>query len=366
MCNKVYMKSNLIIFFRKMKLLIFLVFFVQFNVLSQEQNTMNFNDLTNILNQKFSKKIAFSVLISNNNKEVYHQNFGFSDKKNNIPVDEQTIFNIASITKSFTSIAILKLMEEGKLNLENPVTLYFENVPEDLESIRIHTLLAHKSGFDQSYPLEDIETSDKALKTILEQKLSFIPESNFKYSNINYQLLALIIEKVAETSYEEFIRKIILKPLGMTNTFFWNDEMSEKKIAPMDKKMIKKVGSRNWGWIGASGIFSTTKDLSKFWNGIYRGGFISEKSKEVIFDTYHKASSGTEIGYGFYKNPSTKWDLKEVWTRGTEDWGHNSVIRYFPEKGTAIIVTTNSDRVGKDKEPGNRVISDLIADFLFL
>ncbi|NNL81415.1 MAG: hypothetical protein HKO67_13080, partial [Flavobacteriaceae bacterium] len=113
-------------------------------------------------------------------------------------------------------------------------------------------------------------------------------------------------------------------------------------------------------------VFTTTTDLLKFWNGFYKNGFLSKESIESIFGKYYETSSGIQIGLGFFTSPTTNWKTPELWSRGTESWGHNAVIRYFPENNTTIIVTTNSGEIDDDRnKTGNRIIGDLIADLLF-
>ena len=152
--------------------------------------------------------------------------------------------------------------------------------------------------------------------------------------------------------------------MGEADTYFCDEVNDNHNVANPGKKISKKIGTRNWGYIAATGIFATVRDLSKFWNGITHDNFLSKESTNIIFDTYYETPSGLQIGYGFYKSPKTKWNTPEVWTRGTESWGHNSVIRFFPEKNTMIIVLTNSGEFGKNRMTGNKVISDLIMDYL--
>lgn len=337
----------------------------QHSILCQNKDTIEFSELDKMLNQKFSNEFAFSVLIERDSIEFFYKNFGFADKKRKNPVNEKTLFNIASITKSVTAVGIMRLLEQNKISLSDTLPLFFKGVPKTKESISIRSLLSHKSGFKQNYPVDGIIKSDNALTIILKGELSFKPESKFLYSNQNYQLLALIIEKITQTNYEDFIRKEVLIPLGMTNTYFWNEVNDKSNIANAGKKITKKIGTRNWGWIAATGIFTTVRDLSKFWKGISHKKFLSQESINKIFDTYYETASGIQIGYGFYKTPKTKWNTLEIWTRGTESWGHNSVIRHFPDKNTTIIVSTNSGEIGKNRITGNKVISDLILDYLF-
>ena len=344
--------------------LLLLLCLIMSNISAQNQG-YDFTELNNTLKKDFAEDFEFSVLISNNDQILFSENYGYLDKNNADPVDEKTLFNIASITKSITAIGIFKLIEQKKIHLSDKLDQFFDNVPKSKESISISNLLSHKSGFRQSYPLDGISDSNQALKAIFGEELEFIPGSSFRYSNQNYQLLALIIEKVTGTKFEKFIRINVLAPLNMKDTYFWDEVSEQHNIAPLNKRILKRIGKRNWGFIGSTGIFTTTSDLSKFWNGIVKNEFLSKELIDIIFKPYHETNSGLQIGLGFYMSPSTKWKTTEIWTRGTESWGHNSVIRFFPKKNLTIIVSTNSGEFGKKKMTGNKAISDLIADYLF-
>ncbi|NNF34691.1 MAG: beta-lactamase family protein, partial [Saprospiraceae bacterium] len=332
----------------KRSLLLILLLVSYYNVLTQVVNHSEFSELKEKLHKKFADKFDFSVLVDRNDSIVIYKNIGHRDKGNLNPIDEKTIFNIASITKSITAAGIFKLIEENKLKLSHNLEYFFEDVPNSKKSITIKTLLSHKSGLRQTYPLDGISDSNKALDKIFDEDLEFDPDSGFRYSNQNYQLLALIIEKVTGNSYESYIKENVLIPLDMENSFFWDEASTYHNIAPIDEGVLDRNGRRNWGYIGSGGIFTTTNDLLEFWNGIYKKGFLTEKSIVTIFDNYFETSSGIQIGLGFFLSPDTKWNLLELWTRGTESWGHNSVIRHFPEKDVTIIVSTNSGEIDND------------------
>lgn len=338
---------------------------VFFDTNAQRVEMVDFGALSISLHQEFGDDFDFSVLVARDTIVVYTGHFGFMDSNRTTPVNNQTLFNVASISKSITAVGIMKLVEANKIKLEEPLGNFFADVPHDKSTITIKMLLSHRSGLRQSYPLDGISDTDKALKTIWKEKLEFTPDNGFRYSNQNYQLLALIIEKVTQIPYEDYITEALLAPLGMNNTYFWNTVPVEN-LAPIEKRILNSLGKRNWAWIGGAGMFTATDDLYKFWNGIYRKGFLSQDSIDLLFGNYHKTQSGLEIGFGFYTSPDTKWNTPELWTRGTESWGHNGVIRYFPEKNVMIIVLTNSGEIGNDSnKTGNRLISDLIADYLF-
>ena len=346
-------------------ILVLTVLLISYSARTQDKVDVDFSILRESLNESFAADFDFSVLIEIEKQQVFSEYFGGSKKKESGIPDEKILFNIASISKSITSVGIMKLVDQKRVNLDDTLNKFFNSVPSDKASISIRYLLSHQSGLGQNYPLVGVQKSEEALKTILNQKLEFSPGEGFRYSNQNFQLLALIIEKVSSTSYESFIRNEVLIPLAMHDTYFWDEVDREDNIARMPKRISRMIGKRNWGWVGSTGIFTTTADLSKFWNGFFNNGFLEEEAINEIFESHYTTSSGTQVGLGFFKYPNTKWDMTELWTRGTESWGHNSSISYFPDKKVTIIVSTNSGEIGKKSLTGNKLVSEKIADFLF-
>ena len=322
-------------------------------------------ELKKALEKEYGEDFEFSVKVALGDEIVFNESFGYLDIERSKPISGKTLFNIASITKSITAVSIMILLEENALHLDDTLGEFFEQVPESKTSISINHLLAHQSGLRQNYPLGGITKSSDALLTILGQELEFNPGKGFRYSNQNYQLLALIIEHISGTTYENFVRQNVLKPLNMGNTFFWNEIQEESNVAPLDQDIRRFVGKRNWGWIGSGGVFTTTDDLWKFWNGLYRNGFLSKTSVDLLFGNYYQSSSGIRIGYGFFTSPDTKWGIPQLWTRGTESWGHNAVIGCLPDREITVIVVTNSGEIDNDPgKTGNRLISDFVVDYL--
>ena len=350
-----------------MKFIIFGLFMIiSIESHSQSREDYDFNELNELILQKFGDDFEFSVLIEVNNLQIYSDNYMKSETLHPEEDSNHKLYNIASITKSITAVGIMKLVEVEEISLSDTLGMFFKGIPHPKGSITISNLLSHKSGLPQSYPLSGISESAEALNLILNQQLEFDPGTGFRYSNQNYQLLALIIEKVSQIPFEDFIRKTVLYPLKMNNTIFWDETNENMNIANLNDRVKSLIGKRNWGFNGGVGMFSTTSDLFKFWNGIYKDGFLSRRSINLMFQPYHKTNSGTEVGLGFFKSPETKWNQQVLWTRGTESWGHNSAISYYSEKDVTIIVLTASGEIDNDRnKTGNRLISDLIATFLF-
>lgn len=340
-------------------------FILVLGVHAQQKEKIDFTSLGKVLQEEYADGFEFSVVVETN-EMLFSGYFGYLDSDKNVAVNDSTLFNIASITKSITAVGVLKLVEEKRLTLDDPLDKFFMDVPDDKAAISVRLLLSHRSGLPQTYPLDGISDPDKARKALWKEKLEFAPGSGFRYSNQNYQVLALIIGKVMESPFEAYIRNKVLSPLGMDNTHFWHEADALQNMAPLTGRIASRLGKRNWGYIGGAGIFSTTDDLYKFWNGLSKKDFLSKESIRLLFGNYYETGSGIQIGYGFYTSPQTRWNSPEQWSRGTESWGHNAVIRFFPEKNCTIIVATNSGEIGNDRnQTGNRLISDRIADYVF-
>lgn len=336
-----------------------------FSLRSQQTKAPLYDKLDQGLQNDFRDKFGFTVLIADDKKILFSKSYGYIDTLKTQPINKETLFNIASISKSFTAIGILRLVEQNKIKLTDTIGKFVNNVPTDKSSITIDHLLSHKSGFQQNYVCDGLKKSNEALNALLLDTLGFNPGSGFGYSNQNFAMLALIIEKVTLLTYEDFIRNEILEPLNLKNTHFWDEITNRKNIAGKNQIFPDSLMGRNWGYIGSNGIYSTPSDLYKFMNAVIKNQLILKDNKELLFKEYHRTNSGLSIGYGWFVSDSTEWKTQEIWTRGSENWGHNAVIRWFPQKGIIIIVCTNSGEIGDQQTTGNRIISNYMADFLW-
>ena len=147
-----------------------------------------------------------ALLVEEGGKVVLNKGYGLAVRSNNIPNTADTVFSVGSLTKQFTAAGIMKLEMMGKLNTEDRLDKYFENVPEDKEAITLHHLLTHTSGVvDAVGPdYQELERED-LVKKVFAEPLQHPPGEEFAYSNAGYSLLAAVIEKVSGQKYEEFL-----------------------------------------------------------------------------------------------------------------------------------------------------------------
>ena len=168
-------------------------------------------------------------LLAENGNIISKGAVGFRDPKDTLPITEDTIFQLASVSKQFTAAAVMLLLREGKLSLQDEITKYFPEIP--YPGVTIQHLLTHTGGVPDYFDDEDwfiniwkeekrVPGNDEILRFLCETEAKpyFAPGENFQYSNTGYNLLALLVERLSETPYEEFLQRNIFEPAGLTST----------------------------------------------------------------------------------------------------------------------------------------------------
>jgi CubicO group peptidase (beta-lactamase class C family) len=282
-----------------------------------------------------------SVLVARNNKILLEKGFGLADKIVTRKVNLDTPFYIASISKQFTASAILRLEEQGKLSTSDTIGKYLSGVPEDKKEITIHQVLTHTSGLPHAYAADGIASRDEALKALLKSPLKTRPGEQFGYSNDGYNILAIIVEVVSGESFESFLRGQLLRPAGLSRTGFWGEPTGTN--GPIAAMIKPKEVKPNWGFRGATGIYSTVGDLYKWQKALFAKQVLTRASTEKLLTPYVTMPRG-KAGYGWFISETEKTG-REVWTTGTEDFGHNAMIKTYAD-GTVVFVLSNAGRIG--------------------
>ncbi len=323
------------------------------------------------LNDYTSGNFAGSVLISFKGEVIYTNALGYANRSKKTPITTQTIFQIGSMSKQFTAIAILQLASKGILNLNDDVTKFYPNFP--YKGINIRMLLTHRSGLpNYVYQFEELKNIDKH-KLLNNQemiywliknkpKAEFKPNTRYKYSNTGYALLAAIIEKATGMPYATYIKEHIFKPLGMNHSFFYTNLYNEN----LDKKYPVATGylSENQeagkyylnGILGDKGMFTTLKDLHTWDTALYKNYILPKNWIDSAFSIQTKTKlSNIFYGYGwkiYFLNDSFPVHFHSGWWQG-----YQSVIMRLPKDTVTIIVLKNK----KTKHPINqRAIIDIL------
>lgn len=212
---------------------------------------------------------------------VHTVNVGQSDVSVRAPVTSSTVFRIASMSKSFTAMAILLLREEKKLSLDDPLSKYFKVLKgltyptKDSEPVTLRHLLTHTAGFPEDNPWGDrqLSDSDKDFNELLRKQFSFssAPGTAYEYSNLGFALLGRIITQVANMPYQDYIRQRIWKPLGMTRTYWEYDDVPDILLAHgyqylegrwQEEALLHDHPKGSWGAMG--GMLSSVEDMAAY------------------------------------------------------------------------------------------------------
>lgn len=253
-----------------------------------------------------------NVLIARKGKIIYERAIGWADYLHRDSLKINSVFQLASVTKPITATAILMLVEDGKLKLDQNVKEFFPNFP--YEGITIRLLLTHRSGMMNYVYFSDDIWKDKmkpmsntdVMNLIAEYKPAPYakPDKVFHYNNSNYMVLAAIIEKVTQQSFAEYLQENIFKPLGMKNTHVYSTTVYEK--IPVDVVGHDRVWRRSVvqnfldGPTGDKGVYSTVHDLLLFDQALRKGKLLSKASQDSAYSPHNPLKSNRfSYGYGW-------------------------------------------------------------------
>jgi len=300
-----------------------------------------------------------SILIARQGKIIYEKSFGSANIELNVPLQPGMVFKIGSVTKQFTAIGILQLVEQGKISLQDSIQKYINDFPSKGHTITIENLLTHTSGIKDYNDADTthnpyIERQDfrplQLIKSFNYWPLEFEPGTRYSYSNSGYVLLAYIIEKVSGESYHAYMEKNVLKAAGLTNTFY----AGEKKIVPQRVNGYTKDNGyyENTEYqsisiaYGCGDLMSSVEDLYKWNIAILSHQLVKKETLDKAFTPFRlKNGSYTGYGYGWFIDslPGTKCIHHEG-----QISGFIAVEKYFPAEDIYLAILTNL-RSGEDK-----------------
>jgi CubicO group peptidase (beta-lactamase class C family) len=320
------------------------------------ENTLE-NRLESYINECNKNGLSASVLVAKDGDILYSGGVGLRNKTEKLPVTEETIFTIGSLTKQFTATAILKLQEEGKLSVHDSIYKFFENVPKDKQNITIHQLLTHTSGImgNLGYGVDFVPISkEQFLSETFNSPLDFEPGKQYSYSNVGYSILAIIIEKVTQTDYETYLQENLFQKASMKHTGYLFPKWDTSQIAHGYKcgedwgtHLIKWKADSNqisWHLKGNGGILSNPSDLYKWYIALKENKIISKKSFEQLTFPHVKENESGDSHYAY------GWTIMNS-DRNTKIIAHNGSNGVFyadfiqlPKENTIIIYMTNELR----------------------
>jgi CubicO group peptidase (beta-lactamase class C family) len=285
-----------------------------------------------------------SVLVASNDKILLEKGYGYKNFKESTLNDSSTVYQIASVTKQFTSAVILKLVELNKLSLSDKLSKFYPDYPKG-ENITIENLLTHTSGIvDWTKSINFSPENEKTLLGFLKTKaLDFLPGTNWSYSNSNYSLLGYIIQKVTGISYEEAVRSYIFTPLQMTHSGFDFKNLISKDKATgysvfSDSARIEGILYDSVGPFAAGEIYSTVGDLYKWHRGLQSNKIIRRTSLE-------KACTPFRDHYGYGWIIDSLFD-RRITSHSGDISGFSSNLARITEDNVIIILLNNKEGSG--------------------
>jgi len=298
-----------------------------------------------------------TVLVAAAGKVIYKKGFGMANMEWNIPNKPDTKFRIGSITKQFTSMLIMQLVEEGKIELEKKITDYLPDYRKDTgDKVTIHHLLTHTSGIP-SYTnipnfLQDISRDAYSVDEIIEKFCSgdfeFEPGTKYRYNNSGYFLLGAVIERVTGKPYQDVLKERILDPLGLRNTGYDHHETIIPNRAAGYNKTFD--GYENAPYLdmmlpyAAGALYSTVEDLYLWDQALYTEKLLTKKGKELLFMP-HTVKLGTNYGYGWIIANRSLPESKETVTtvsHGGGINGFNTLIERLVDDRHLIVLFNNT------------------------
>jgi CubicO group peptidase (beta-lactamase class C family) len=327
---------------------------ISFKVLENDNRGKKINAF---FEKKFSRnQFNGNILFAENGKIITQKSYGYSNLRKKEPLTKEHSFQLASVSKPFTSIAILQLIENNKINLKDTIQEFFPEFP--YQGITIHQLLSHRSGMsqythfcdapDSIWPDKSITINNQDVINIISRIVPLInykPDYKYYYCNTNYLILASIVEQVSGLSFKQYVKKYIFEPSGMFNSAIYDRTNFEDLVLPVQGYENKTPWEDVYlnGVVGDKGVYSTTEDLLKFDRALEKNILISDSLKKLAFTKMNLERKGNKnYGYGFRLKEHEKYG-KIVYHTGW--WkGFRSYFVKVLDKNQTIIVLNNVKR----------------------
>ena len=331
------------------------------NILSPDNCQLIDDYLTKLaVEQNFSG----GVLIIKDGKQLLSKGYGWADKEKKIKFTTNTLASMGSITKAFTATAIMKLVEQNKLSVDDPLKKFFPVIPSDKSNITIHQLLTHSSGFHDFFKegggdYEKLNT-EAFLKRAFSESLAFKPGEKAVYTNVGMSILAIIIEQVTGMDYEKFLKTQLFDPLHIKRISYAYPQNGTDTIAigyqngmvwgTHQSHFEKAGGGPYWNIKGNGGLEASLNDMFLWANSFTNKTILKESTIETMFKP-HILEEGYDgqsyFGYGCNISKSRR-NTKMIDNGGSNGIYFARLIR-LPEEGLVFYMVTNESTINTNK-----------------
>jgi CubicO group peptidase (beta-lactamase class C family) len=317
-----------------------------------------------------------AVLVARDGKPIFKKAFGLASKSAHTPNDVDTRFNLGSLNKSFTSVAIAQLAQQGKLAYTDTISKHLPDYTNKTAAnkVTIHQLLTHTSGMGDYYNREfmarraSLKTLADFLPLFVNDPLSFAPGEKVQYSNAGYVVLGLIIERLSGQSYYDYVREHIFKPSGMTSTDSYERDQKVPNLAtgytnmgpdgPQPGPRRDNTSSLPGKGNSAGGGYSTIEDMLKFASALLTHKLLNPAQTEIVFGGHSpQRPEGPGKGYGFLLK---QVNGMRIVGNGGGGPGINAMFRIYLDRGYTVVILSNYDPPSAERIAG-RIDEMLVA-----
>jgi len=309
--------------------------------------------------------IGLSLAIVKNGETLVEKGYGLANAEHNVEVQSKTVFRLASISKQFFATAIMKLVQDGKLTLDDDMHTFFQKAPETWKPIQIKHLLSHTSGLVREAPGYDnfkMQSDLSIIKSAYDLPLNFPTGEKYQYCNLGYFMLAEIITQVSGMPWQDYIIKELFVPAGMTNTVMTD-------FYPVIPNRASGYVFNNGKYINAEamiavrpsgGFLSTTTDMIK-WDKVLRDKniILSKKNWELLWTPFIKTSTEADsksyYGFGWITD---EYKGHKLIGHGGSNTGFRTQYSRFVDDKLSIMVLTNTNGANPN------MIVNKLADYL--
>ncbi|MGA2746218.1 MAG: serine hydrolase domain-containing protein [Candidatus Sulfotelmatobacter sp.] len=291
---------------------------------------------------------GLSLLVVKGGKVVRAEGFGLANMELQVPVKPETIFQSGSVGKQFTATAVMMLVEEGKIGLDDPLTKYFADAPPAWRNVTVRELLSHTAGFGdypKDFDMRKDWTEAEELKLIESLPLAYPPGTKWDYSNLGYVTLGILIHRVTGEFYGDFLQQRIFQPLGMSTTLI----ISEADIVPNRAAGYRVVKGelKNQEWVApmvnttADGsLYFNILDLAKWDAALYTEKLLKRSSLDLMWTPVKLKNGQTNKGnYGFGWFIEQRAGHRCIHHDGAWQGFETAIDRYVDDQLTVVVLS---------------------------
>jgi CubicO group peptidase (beta-lactamase class C family) len=293
-----------------------------------------------------NKVPGISLAVISDNQVLVNKAFGYKNLNNKTPAQTNTLYQLASLTKTFSGIVLAKMVENGEIDVESSITAYLDYIPKEWSEVKVKHAISHTSGLpdlldDNGDPIGG-KGVNKAWELVQKKDLKFLPGQKWEYSQMGPYVILKIIEKISN-KWESLVEEIIFERAKMKNSYFINQkpvpEIQSTGYRKNDNGVIQEyVFEDGYDYYipSTAGIFSSTDDLILYHKAIISDALISKKAKELMWSPVD-FKDGPPFSYGLGWVVDEQLNHKRVWHSG----GGKAIFMHFPEKKLSVIVLSN-------------------------